>query len=370
MAITSAEIHNQSFSIDRKGYDVDEVDVFLEHVADEIDGMNAQIAQLENQLDDRKFEGFDTPARVEAPVVVTDDAALAEKDARIADLERQLEAKKADDNAIAQALIIAQRPAVESIANANAQAAATIKDAEDEGTRIVDKAEAERQKVLDGEDLSATIEGMVHYVIDTEVEDAFAGADHCDDPEKLAQINAKFEGVYYPKGAFAPQPGLSRDEAKEQLYPLFRQTYAAREQEFGAERMREIERIILLRVVDEYWMDNIDAMEDLKQGIRLRAYGQTDPVVAYKREGFAMFDGMINAIREETVRRLYLFRLRTEEDIRRKQVAKITATGGAAGKTVKHQPARKSEIGGSDPCPCGSGKKPKYCGRAAGAAAS
>ena len=144
MAITSAEIHNQSFSIDRKGYDVDEVDVFLEHVADEIDGMNAQISQLENQLDDRKFDGFDTPARVEAPAVV-----LAEKDERIADLERQLEAKKADDNAIAQALIIAQRSADEIIANANAQAAATIKDAEDEGTRIVDKAEAERQKVLD-----------------------------------------------------------------------------------------------------------------------------------------------------------------------------------------------------------------------------
>lgn len=85
-------------------------------------------------------------------------------------------------------------------------------------------------------------------------------------PEKLAQINAKFEGVYYPKGCICPATGLSRDEAKEQLYPLFRQTYAAREQEFGAERMREIERIILLRVVDEYWMDNIDAMEDLKQG--------------------------------------------------------------------------------------------------------
>ena len=221
----------------------------------------------------------------------------------------------------------------------------------------------QRQKVLDGEDLSSTIEGMIHYVIDTEVEDAFAGADHCDDPEKLAQINAKFEGVYYPKGAFAPQPGLSRDEAKEQLYSLFRQTYAAREQEFGAERMRESERIILLRVGDEYWMDNIDAMEDLKQGIRLRAYGQTDPVVAYKREGFAMFDGMINAIREETVRRLYLFRLRTEEDIRRKQVAKITATGGAADKTVKQQPVKKIKIGANDPCPCGSGKKYKYCCR-------
>ncbi len=221
----------------------------------------------------------------------------------------------------------------------------------------------QRRQVLDGEDLSSTIEGMIHYVIDTEVEDAFAGADHCDDPEKLAQINAKFEGVYYPKGAFAPQPGLSRDEAKEQLYPLFRQTYAAREQEFGAERMREIERIILLRVVDEYWMDHIDAMDDLRQGIRLRAYAQTDPVIEYKREGFEMFDAMIDAIREETVRRLYLFRLRTEEDIRRKQVAKITATGGAADKTVKQQPVKKIKIGANDPCPCGSGKKYKYCCR-------
>ena len=149
MAITSAEIHNQSFSIDRKGYDVDEVDVFLERVADEIDGMNAQIAQLENQLDDSRFDGFDKPARVEAPVAEVDERALAEKDERIAELERQIEAKKADDNAIAQALIIAQRSADEIIANANAQAAATIKDAEDEASRIVGKAEGERQKVLD-----------------------------------------------------------------------------------------------------------------------------------------------------------------------------------------------------------------------------
>lgn len=150
MAITSDEIHNQSFSIDRKGYDVDEVDVFLEHVADEIDGMSAHIAQLENQVDDRKFDGFDTPSRIEAaPVAAIDDAALAEKDERIADLERQLEAKKADDNAIAQALIIAQRSADEIISNANAQAAATIKDSEDEARRILDKAEGDKQKVLD-----------------------------------------------------------------------------------------------------------------------------------------------------------------------------------------------------------------------------
>ena len=216
----------------------------------------------------------------------------------------------------------------------------------------------QRQKVLDGEDLSQTIESMMHHVIDTEVEDAF-GAEEGKPVEKLT---AKFEGIYFPQGAFAPAEGITKEEVCAQLYELFRQTYAKREEEFGTERMREIERIILLRVVDEYWMDNIDAMDDLKQGIRLRAYGQTDPVIAYKREGFIMFDGMINAIREETVRRLFLFRLKTNEEVRRQQVAKITGTGGAD-KTVKKQPVKKVKIGANDPCPCGSGKKYKHCCR-------
>ena len=216
----------------------------------------------------------------------------------------------------------------------------------------------QRQKVLDGEDLSQTIEMMMHHVIDTEVEDAF-GAEEGSPIEKL---NTKFEGIYFPKGAFAPAEGITKEDAAEQLYKLFRLTYEKREEMFGAEQMREIERIILLRVVDEYWMDNIDAMDDLKQGIRLRAYGQTDPVIAYKREGFVMFDGMINAIREETVRRLFLFRLKTNEEVRRQQVAKITGTGGAD-KTVKKQPVKKVKIGANDPCPCGSGKKYKYCCR-------
>ena len=129
MAITSAEIHNQSFSIDRKGYDVDEVDVFLEHVADEIDGMNAQIAQLENQLDDRKFEGFDTPARVEAPVVVTDDAALAEKDARIAELEQRVEAQGRAFEAEKKLAVEQARSALERERDALA-AQVALKDAE------------------------------------------------------------------------------------------------------------------------------------------------------------------------------------------------------------------------------------------------
>ena len=221
----------------------------------------------------------------------------------------------------------------------------------------------QRQKVLDGEDLSSTINGMIKYVIDSEVEDAYGAAEHAQTQEQLDTLRTKFEGIYFAKGAFRPELSLSKEEAKAALEKLFHETYARREQEFGAERMREIERIILLRVVDEYWMDQIDAMDDLKQGIRLRAYGQTDPVVAYKREGYAMFDGMINAIREETVRRLFLFRLRTQEDVKRKQVATIVATGGGADKTVKTQPVKKIKIGANDPCPCGSGKKYKYCCR-------
>ena len=220
----------------------------------------------------------------------------------------------------------------------------------------------QRQKVLDGEDLSSTINGMMKYVIDTEVEDVYGASEHAESAEQLTPLAAKFEGIYFAKGAFHPDASTGKQQAKDTLETLFHETYARREQEFGTERMREIERIILLRVVDEYWMDQIDAMDDLKQGIRLRAYGQTDPVVAYKREGYAMFDGMINAIREETVRRLFLFRLRTQEDVKRKQVATIVATGGAD-KTVKKQPVKKIKIGANDPCPCGSGKKYKYCCR-------
>lgn len=146
MAMTSADIQNQSFSIDRKGYDVDEVDVFLEHIANELDDMNALIDQLQSELDDNKFGGFDRPAR---SVSGASSEELAEKDARIAELERQLEEKKADGNAIAQALIIAQRSGDEIIATANAEAAQTRADAEEEAQRILDKANGEKQKIMD-----------------------------------------------------------------------------------------------------------------------------------------------------------------------------------------------------------------------------
>ena len=140
--------------------------------------------------------------------------------------------------------------------------------------------------------------------------------------------------------------------------------YREKETKYGEATMREVERVILLRVVDEYWMDNIDAMTDLRQGIGLRAYGQHNPVDTYKKEGFEMFEGMTNAIREETVRRLYAFQLRTDEEVRREKVATITAESAGGDKTVKRQPVRKQvKIGPNDPCPCGSGKKYKKCCR-------
>jgi preprotein translocase subunit SecA len=118
----------------------------------------------------------------------------------------------------------------------------------------------------------------------------------------------------------------------------------------------------MLRVVDEYWMDNIDAMDDLKQGIGLRAYGQHDPVIAYKEEGYEMFQAMVQAIREETVRRMFMVQLRTNQEVKRQRVAKETGTGAAVNAEVKKQPVRKEKKAGpNDPCPCGSGKKYKKC---------
>ena len=158
MAITAEDIHNQSFAIDRKGYDVDEVDVFLEHVADEIDYLNDRIAELEEELEEARNAEPETIVVQETvePEGVTgqiaggvDDELLAEKDARIADLEAQLAEKSANDSAISQALIIAQRSADEIIVKANAQASETMQDAREEADRIINRANADRQDVLD-----------------------------------------------------------------------------------------------------------------------------------------------------------------------------------------------------------------------------
>ena len=226
----------------------------------------------------------------------------------------------------------------------------------------------QRRQVLEGEDLGRTIEGMLRYVVNTRVAEAFGHMNYLADRTQLDEILSQFEGVYLPKGSIsisdAELAGLHADELEEKLIDAMHKVYREKEAQYGETTMREVERVILLRVVDEYWMDNIDAMSDLRQGIGLRAYGQHNPVDTYKKEGYEMFEGMTNAIREETIRRLYTFQLRTDEEVKRQKVATITSEGGASDKTVKRQPVRKQvKVGPNDPCPCGSGKKYKKCCR-------
>ena len=206
---------------------------------------------------------------------------------------------------------------------------------------------AQRQKVLDGEDLRENMLSMLRSTIESAMGDS------------PAQILGQFQGVFFPRGALTAEECTDPDK----VYEVARQTYERKEAALTPQVMRELERVIMLRVVDEYWMDQIDAMDDLKQGIGLRAYGQHDPVIAYKEEGFQMFEAMVTAIREETIRRLFLVQLRPTQEVKRQRVAKETGTAAATNTQVKKEPVRNKDkkIGPNDPCPCGSGKKYKKC---------
>ena len=217
---------------------------------------------------------------------------------------------------------------------------------------------AQRKKVLDGEDLRANILSMLHETIDSACAEAFGQG------EGAAEAVAKFDGIYFPKGTYEIPENADAKSLSESLYNFALAQYEKKEAAYGAPIMRELERVVMLRVVDEYWMDNIDAMEDLKQGIGLRAYGQHDPVIAYKEEGYEMFQAMITAIREETVRRMFLVRLNPTSEVKREKVAKETGASGSPESAAKPQPIRKAhKVGPNDPCPCGSGKKYKKCCR-------
>ena len=221
---------------------------------------------------------------------------------------------------------------------------------------------AQRQKVLDGEDLRESILQMLKALVDSTVTEVLAPNGGKADEETVKTAISRFEGVYFAAGSLTLPGDTAADALCDAIYEKAVAAYEAKEAAYTPNVMRELERVVMLRVVDEYWMDNIDAMDDLKQGIGLRAYGQHDPVIAYKEEGYAMFQAMVNAIREETVRRMFLVRLKTNQEIKREKVAKETTTSGTTGKTVKKQPVRKEKKAGpNDPCPCGSGKKYKKC---------
>ncbi|MBE6920858.1 MAG: preprotein translocase subunit SecA [Ruminococcaceae bacterium] len=217
---------------------------------------------------------------------------------------------------------------------------------------------AQRQKVLDGEDLRENILSMLRSTVDSAVSDAIAENGGVN--EGTVATIATTLGFCLPGGL---QVTGKESELSDTVYEAAEAAYAQKEARYGASVMRELERVIMLRVVDEYWMDHIDAMDDLKQGIGLRAYGQHDPVVAYKEEGFSMFETMVEAIREETVRRLFLVQLRAQQEVKREKVARETGTGAANNSQVKKQPIRNKDkkVGPNDPCPCGSGKKYKKC---------
>ena len=221
---------------------------------------------------------------------------------------------------------------------------------------------AQRQKVLDGEDLKDNMMQMLRQLVDSTVADTLAESGGLVDGTTGRSLLAKFQGIYFPRGAWSPTQGANTQQTADELYELASKSYEAREAAFTSEWMREAERVVMLRVVDEYWMDNIDAMDDLKQGIGLRAYGQHDPVIAYKQEGYEMFQAMVTAIREETIRRMFLVMPRPQQELKRERVAKETGTAAATKTVVKKAPVRKEKkVGPNDPCPCGSGKKYKKC---------
>ena len=226
---------------------------------------------------------------------------------------------------------------------------------------------AQRQKVLDGEDLRENMMTMLRALVETNVSTALSESGGVADEAGLNHLARAMEGIYFAKGTLAARKeqllGNPGNELSDTVFEIARRTYEAKEAAYGAPVMRELERVVMLRVVDEYWMDNIDAMDDLKQGIGLRAYGQHDPVVAYKEEGYQMFEAMVNAIREETIRRMFLVQLRPTQEVKREKVAKETGTAAAGQTVVKKQPVRTAakKVGPNDPCPCGSGKKYKKC---------
>ena len=226
----------------------------------------------------------------------------------------------------------------------------------------------QRRKVLDGEDLQTSVHSMIEEFISSRVVEGLSGHDYFDDMSQFDEVVAPFEGLFLAKGEIKPTrmelENLRPDTLTAQILKKAEEIYAAREAELGVmpngvPLMRELERVVMLRVVDEYWMDHIDAMHELRRGIGLRGYGNDKPIDAYKRESFDMFETMTAGIREELVRRIFTVRVKREQPIERKSVA-VGAVGNVGGdsSSAKKQPVKAlQKPGRNDPCPCGKMKE-------------
>jgi preprotein translocase subunit SecA len=220
----------------------------------------------------------------------------------------------------------------------------------------------QRSEVLEGKDLREQINGMVNEIVSDAVKAHLDGVNE-NYEEEIGKLIQYLEDICLPHGTVKSEDliDLSNDEIITKLIDILMKVYLEKELEFGEEQFREVERVILLRVVDQKWMDHIDNMDHLKQGIGLRAYKQLDPIQAYQMEGSAMFEEMINGIKLDTIK--FLFHIQVQKPVERERVAEETsASHGEGGSEAKKQPVRNEpKVGRNDQCTCGSGKKYKNC---------
>ena len=215
----------------------------------------------------------------------------------------------------------------------------------------------ERGRVLEGEDINEQIQNMIQEIIGSAVT-AYIG----DNGVELENLKSYLYGLFMPKDSIELEElkELNTQELSDKIYEIAHDLYREKEEIIGSDRMREVERIILLQCVDNHWIDHIDAMDQLRQGIGLRAIGQQDPVIAYTDEGFNMFNEMNAHIKEDTIK--YLFNITIEEPVERKQVIDVDHLSSNVDEDANSKTVRKEDTTGrNDDCPCGSGKKYKKC---------
>ncbi|EHR35745.1 preprotein translocase, SecA subunit [Helcococcus kunzii ATCC 51366] len=216
----------------------------------------------------------------------------------------------------------------------------------------------ERNAVLNGDDMKSNILSMMETLLNDTV-DTFCNSSLSSDKWEIEGLKNYLAEICIPKDAWANIDITSTEKLKVDLLNIAKSIYDEKEARIGAEDMREMERVIMLKVVDQKWMDHIDAMDQLKQNIGARAIGNEDPVRAYANEGFEMFNELNNAIREDTIK--YMFRIEPQSQIERQKVAKVESESAGAADEAPRQRIVDKKIGRNDPCPCGSGKKYKNC---------
>ncbi|MBO5496561.1 MAG: preprotein translocase subunit SecA, partial [Oscillospiraceae bacterium] len=314
--------------------------------------------RIDNQLRGRSGRQGD-PGESRFYLAMTDDIMRLFGSERIMGM---METLKMDDDTPLDAKILSNsiEQAQKTVESRNFQTRKNVLEYDDVMNQQRNIIYGERRKVLDGEDLREQIRGMIREFVEGTVIDGLGGVP-AEDQQKLDEVLQPFEKMFYRRGSLSIGSFGGRADSQgltAALGEMAESVYEDRETAFGlgpngTPLMRELERVIMLRVVDEYWMDHIDAMTELKRGIGLRGYGAVKPIDAYKQEGFDMFEAMVHGIREETVRRLFTVQIRREAPIERKAVAK-NAAANVGGEPVKKQPVKKvPKPGRNDPCPCG-----------------